>query len=173
MKLMFLFFSCFEFQYWDNLMKLLMSYCCILHEYSTVFNFQRRLLPKDGTTLHVSLSQSVLQHFRRLQGVTNMALRILSKTKLICWKEFHVSFPGALERVGNDDAVLDLSEDVGRIFSITSDNLTINFWPPVLLAAVVVISEWGLLETFYRILHLRSSFSKGVGASQSIFISLL
>ena len=78
-----------------------------------------------------------------------------------------------MERVGNDDAVLDLSEDVGRIFSITSDNLTINFWPPVLLAAVVVISESELLETFYRILHLRSSFSKGVGASQSIFISLL
>ena len=77
-----------------------------------------------------------------------------------------------MERVGNDAAVLDLSEDVGRIFSITSDNLTINFWPPVLLAAVVVISEWELLENL-TLLHLRSSFSKGVAASQSIFISLL
>ena len=86
-----------------------------------------------------------------------MALRILSKTKLICWKDFHVSFPGALERVGNDDAVLDLSEDVGRIFSITSDNLTINFWPPVLLAAVVVISKWELLENWLFYISTKAS----------------
>ena len=72
-------------------------------------------------------------------------------------KEFHVSFPGALERVGNDDAVLDLSEDVGRIFSITSDNLTINFWPPVLLAAVVVISEWELLENWLFYISTKAS----------------
>ena len=72
-----------------------------------------------------------------------MALRIFSKMKIL--EEFksstNLSFPGALERVSNDEAVLDLSENLGRLFSITSDNLTINFWPPILLAAVIVISE--------------------------------
>ena len=72
-----------------------------------------------------------------------MALRIFSKMKIL--EEFknstNLSFSGALERVSNDEAVLDLSENLGRLFSITSDNLTINFWPPILLAAVIVISE--------------------------------
>ena len=76
-----------------------------------------------------------------------MALRIFSKIKISETKflrkktDTHLSFPGALERVSNDEAVLDLSENLGRLFSITSDNLTINFWPPILLAAVIVISE--------------------------------
>ena len=72
-----------------------------------------------------------------------MALQIISKMKIL--EEFknstNLSFSGALERVSNDEAVLDLSENLGRLFSITSDNLTINFWPPILLAAVIVISE--------------------------------
>ena len=76
-----------------------------------------------------------------------MALRIFSKIKISETKflrkktDTHLSFSAALERVSNDEAVLDLSENLGRLFSITSDNLTINFWPPILLAAVIVISE--------------------------------
>ena len=73
-----------------------------------------------------------------------MALQIISKMKIL--EEFknstNLSFSGALERVSNDEAVLDLSENLGRLFSITSDNLTINFWPPIFLAALIVISEW-------------------------------
>ena len=73
-----------------------------------------------------------------------MALRIFSKMKRLEKNRTHLSFSGALERVGKDEDVVDLSEDLGRLFSITSDNLTINFWPAIIFAAVIVISEWYL-----------------------------
>ena len=39
----------------------------------------------------------------------------------------HLSISGALERVSNDEAVLDLSENLGRLFSITRSSKSLTY----------------------------------------------
>merc|ERR1712126_631923 len=55
-----------------------------------------------------------------------------------------------LRSVSSDDAVMSLSEDMGRFFSYTTDSSTVNLWPQVIvisLLALVSIPLYELLTT--------------------------
>merc|ERR1712098_685941 len=65
------------------------------------------------------------------------------------WK-MAASLIETLRSVSSDDAVMSLSEDMGRFFSYTTDSSTVNLWPQIIvigLLALAVIPLYELLTT--------------------------